>query len=482
MNGENDTSPNNRQSLSLKLPEPVVSSEQPWADDVLDRRQLGASLTNLIQTQSAPFTISIHGNWGTGKTFLLKRWQKDLERENFKAIYFNAWEDDFCSDPLLAILGQMAHYFSGSALNTLTSKVIDVAIPLLHQNLLGVLNKTTGLSLDIEQTKPKTLVDEYLEQRATKYELKQHLTSLSDAVVSETVHPLIFIIDELDRCRPTFAVELLERVKHIFDIRQLVFIFGINRDELCVSLQSEYGLIDTDVYLRRFFDVELTLPEVDMDVYCKHVMEKFGLNSFFSSLSARAQTRLHSEEFQALQQSFPRIWGRLSLSLRDVDYCVASIAMVGRNLEPRHYMYPLVLGLLIPLKLKNPDLYRRFIQHKCLASEVIDYFDDILSSQRFDEPETTSLDFMEAYLYFAEGSNSFATVATPTATTQLELLASGSSLTSPEHLSNRIKKADQSRIQDILGIIEAERRRTYSVDVVNYLAKLIDLNQTLIRR
>ena len=72
---------------------------------------------------------------------------------------------------------------------------------------------------------------------------------------------MVFIIDELDRCRPTFAIELLERVKHIFDVPNLVFAFGINRDELCSSLQSIYGNIDADVYLRRFFDMEFTLPQ-----------------------------------------------------------------------------------------------------------------------------------------------------------------------------------------------------------------------------
>ena len=371
-----ETSPHARESLSLKLPEPVVSLAQPWADDVLDRQQLGARLTNLVRTQSAPFTISIHGNWGTGKTFLLKRWQKDLQNENFKAIYFNAWEDDFCSDPLLAILGQMAEYFREPILNTLTRRAIEVALPLLQQNLLGVLNKTTGITFEIPQTEEKTLVDKYLEQRATKNKLKQHLTNLSEAVVTKTEHPLIFIIDELDRCRPNFAVELLERVKHIFDVQNIVFIFGINRDQLCVSFQSEYGPIDTETYLRRFFDIELTLPDVDAGVYCTYALERFGLDKFFISLSAEAQNKLHSEEFQALNQSFPRLCDRLGLSLRDIDFCVSSIAMVGKTLELNRFIYPWILCALILLKLKNQPLYRRFVQRKCFASEVMNYFDE----------------------------------------------------------------------------------------------------------
>ena len=362
--------------------------------------------------------------------------------------------------------------------------MIEIAIPLLQKNLLGVLNKTTGLTIEIPDTKEKTLVDEYLEQRATKDKLKQHLSSLSDAVVNETGHPLVFIIDELDRCRPTFAIELLERVKHIFDIQNIVFIFGINRDQLCVSLDSEYGHIDADTYLRRFFDIEFTLPDVDTALYCRHVMDNFELNDFFSSLSAETNSTLPSEEFGVLYNTFPRLWGHLGLSLRDIDFCVGSIAMVCKNIEQRHYMYPLVLGVLIPLKLMNHELYRRFIQHKCLASEVIDYFDNILSSQRFDEIETTNLDYIEAYLYFAENVTTLRTLETPIAISQLELLGEGSELAASEHLSERLRKADQSRIQNILRIIRDQENRlwNYSIDIIGYLAKLIDLHQALIRK
>ncbi len=121
MSEETQTPKNPRDALKLKLPEYDISAAEPWADDVLDRNRLAERLTNLIQNQSAPFTFSIHGNWGTGKTFLLKRWQKDLENEGFKAVYFNAWEDDFSGDPLLAILGQMSESFKEDGLQGFSS-------------------------------------------------------------------------------------------------------------------------------------------------------------------------------------------------------------------------------------------------------------------------------------------------------------------------------------------------------------------------
>lgn len=484
MTGENNTFRDARDSLSLKLPEPIVSSSEPWRDDVLDRQQLGERLTSLIRTQVAPFTISIHGDWGTGKTFLLKRWQKDLEKESFKAIYFNAWEDDFCDDPLLAMLGQLADYFSESALSSLTKKIVDVGIPLLRQNVLGILNKSTGITLDVGPIKQKALVDEYLEQRATKDELKSHLSRLSEAVADETHHPMVFIIDELDRCRPNFAIELLERVKHIFDVPNIVFVFGISREQLCISLQAEYGQIDADTYLRRFFDIEFNLPDVDRTVYCRYVMDKFQLNDFFSSLSADAENKMHLEEFRGLHEGLPRIAARLGLSLRDIDYCVGSIAVLGKWLQMRHRMYPAVLGLLIPLKLKNSELYRRFIRRRCLASEVIDYIDEASDQRRIDGEDLWWLGHLEAYLYLAEVPGHHFTIDTPTATKQLELLASGAKLNAPEYLSKRLRSGDQTRLRNVWGIVQAERSqlRNYSDGIISNLGELIDLHQDLVRR
>ena len=194
MNQEGKTASDPRDALKLKLPEPDVDTGQPWADDVLNRAQIAARLTNLIRNQSAPFVISIHGYWGTGKTFLLRRWQKDLERENFRAIYFNAWEDDFCNDPLLAILGQMSEYFKESPFKTLADKVAEVAMPLFLQNVRGILEKHTGLTLVLDQSTEtqRDPLESYLSQRATKDDLKKRLTDMSATVREKTGHPMVF--------------------------------------------------------------------------------------------------------------------------------------------------------------------------------------------------------------------------------------------------------------------------------------------------
>ena len=236
-----------------------------------------------------PFVVSIDGDWGTGKTFFLTRWQSDLERDGYRAIYFNAWEDDFCDDPMLAMLGQLDAHFRDSTLRRVASRVIEVGSKLVMKNITGVIGKTTGLQLEVEdlETGAGDLLRKYQDQVETKRELKEALGNLAEAVVEATSSPLIFIIDELDRCRPTFAIELLERVKHVFDVPNLVFIFGINRTELCESLRSIYGGIDANVYIRRFFDLEFTLPEADAGKFAPSLDEQVWTRNFIPGLGRR---------------------------------------------------------------------------------------------------------------------------------------------------------------------------------------------------
>ena len=342
MNQDETALTDKRGSLNLKLLEPEVSPEQPWKDDVLNREQIATRLTNLIRHESLPLVISIHGQWGTGKTFMLKRWQKDLESQGFKAIYFNAWEDDFCDDPLLAIVGQMWDYFikdKGDKLRTLIRSVKKNAVPLVWANIKGVVNNKTGLILEIDQGNQtdRNLIDEYLKQTRTRAELKRRLGEMATAVYEESGQPLVFIIDELDRCRPTFAIELLERVKHIFDVPNMVFVLGINRDELCKALSSVYGDIETDIYLRRFFDFEFNLPEVDSRRFAEHLVSKYQLEIY--------------------GRVFPQLWSALSLSLRDIDYGIRLLAILVKSSPADTYIDPYLLAVLIAMKFKKPEFY-----------------------------------------------------------------------------------------------------------------------------
>ncbi len=439
-----------QKNLSLKRKEPKDpkkgSREEIWDDDVLERSKTAEKLTKVIRGHSEPLVVSLHGAWGTGKTFLLERWQTELEAEGIESICFNAWEDDFYSDPLVAIIGQLSVHFEGKEKYTqITEKLTDLAKPLIVKTTLASLKHFTGLDIEetIEKAVDKTL-KEYSSQRESREKLKSKLGELSQEVKADTGSPLVFIVDELDRCRPTFAVELLERVKHIFDIPNMVFVFGINREELCKTITSAYGDIDADVYLRRFFDLELLLPPADSEKFCRHLIEQYDLEDFFSKLSENVNNSVHKEEFKSINNYFPLFCSRLNLSLRDIDHCIRSIVFVGKTIQYKQDLHPFIISALIVLRIKERSLYKKFIQKKCFSSEVVDYFDEQLSlgeSESDDASELTHyFDIIEGQLYRLDNPSISFEPDQSKPIHQLNLLKNGKELTYPRCLSKRAQK------------------------------------------
>ena len=356
---------------ALKIPEPKVDAKKPWGDDKLDRKEIADRLTTIVRGQEAPFVISVDGRWGTGKTFLLKRWQQDLENEGWQAIYYNAWEDDFAGDPLISVTGQLSEHLKKGSLWAKARKLGRLVAPFVQPVASTASIATTGVPVPnirrSKQAPPNDLAD-YLEKRAAKDGLKKHLAELAAEVRADTDQPLLFIIDELDRCRPTFAIELLERVKHIFDVPNIVFVFGINRSELVKSLELVYGEIDAGTYLRRFFDMEFVLPEADPGAFCSYLASRFGLEEFFAKLRPNPNYYLPAGG-EAL---VPVVFGRMGLSLRDMDYCLRLLAVAARDEETGKRIFPDLFILLVATKIANPDLYRRFAEGDATAVDLID--------------------------------------------------------------------------------------------------------------
>ena len=352
--------------LSLKVEEQKINVVTPWTDDKLERQKIADRLTKVIADQEAQFVISLDGRWGTGKTFLLKRWQQALVNDKYQAIYFNAWEDDFCDDPLLAIIGQLTEHFQEGKLREMAAIVGDIALPILTAKL-------TGVAFTRKDLKRDNLLADYRTQLRTKREIRNHLTRLAAVVREQTDKPLVFIIDELDRCRPTFAIELLERVKHIFDVPNIVFVFGINRAELTKSVQSIYGDIDASVYLRRFFDMEFILPEPDPEIFCRHLLQRYELWPHFRQSRQVTRYASHADEYSAIAEQLHQFFGQLGLSLRDMDYCLRVLALATRGLAPGRTLFPYALVALISTKIANIELYRGFLSGEITGAAIIDY-------------------------------------------------------------------------------------------------------------
>ncbi len=393
---------------ALKIVEPEVDAGNPWVDDKLDRKEIADRLTTIVRGQEAPFVISLDGRWGTGKTFLLRRWAQDLQNQDppWQAIYYNAWEDDFAGDPMLSMTGQLSEHFKKGALWAEARKLGRLVAPFVQPIASTASIATTGVPVPnirrSKQAPPNHLAD-YLDKRAAKDELKKHLAELARAVREATGQPLVFIIDELDRCRPTFAIELLERVKHVFDVKNIVFVFGINQSDLTKSLQWVYGEIDADTYLRRFFDMPLVLPDADPALFCKHLVARYGIGGFASERGRNAV-----RELGTVEQYLPAVVEKMGLSLRDIAHCVRLISLAMRGVPTGFPVHEALLVLLVTLKIDNSELYRRFVGGNARAAEVIDYLNERVPNDTARSPigERVRVAPIEAAAYWADDGES----------------------------------------------------------------------------
>ena len=94
--------------------------------------------------------------------------------------------------------------------------------------------------------------------------------------------PIVIMIDELDRCRPTYAIELLENAKHIFSVANVVFVLATNRRELAQSVKAIYGDgFGADEYLERFFDISFNLPHQDRKEFITHTIGSATIHHHF---------------------------------------------------------------------------------------------------------------------------------------------------------------------------------------------------------
>ena len=214
--------------MKCKLDKLEIPADQPFKNCKLDREKYAEILKTIITTYEKGFVLAINGRWGTGKTTFVEMWKAYLELDNFHTLYFNAWENDFISDPLVGLLGELkkinpqekAKAALTSAINT-AGKIVLKAAPAMFK---GVVKKYAGEDIvnifydGIEEgaSMLKKEIENYESQKYSLKQFREELEKYVDEICDKK--PLIFIIDELDRCNPHYAVKTLERIKHLFNI------------------------------------------------------------------------------------------------------------------------------------------------------------------------------------------------------------------------------------------------------------------------
>ncbi|MCQ2200681.1 MAG: KAP family NTPase [Bacteroidales bacterium] len=272
-----------------------ITKEAPFANDKLDRQQYANTLTKIIQLMGdAGGVLSINGEWGTGKSTFVSMWKQELDNNNFRTIYFNAWESDFTDDPLVSLISELKIVSKGTdeePFKTLVANGAKIAFAALTGFGKSFLHSTTGIDADVLKTSCEQVqkignswIEDYEQQKESFSDFKRSLINFV-ADNADCDRPIVFFIDELDRCNPTYAVKVLERIKHLFDITNLVFVLSINKKQLAYAIQGYFGSekMNADEYLRKFIDLEYNLPAPDMHKYCQFLFDEYNMAPFFSN-------------------------------------------------------------------------------------------------------------------------------------------------------------------------------------------------------
>src|SRR5690606_6499949 len=231
--------------------------EWPCDADLLGRQSEIENLSPVLINAQAPLVFAIDAPWGGGKTTFIRLWQHylALESQNKVSLYLNAWESDFAEDPLLPMLSTLDEWLKSQSSNSRAQEAWESAKKyapgILKSTAVAATKAATFGALDLDKEFEKlavdltggvigSIVDGFNVKQASLIEIKKKLSVALEALPDDQSNLIIFV-EELDRCKPTYSIERLEWIKHLFDIDRIVFVLAVTRDQLAKCLQGVYG-------------------------------------------------------------------------------------------------------------------------------------------------------------------------------------------------------------------------------------------------
>ena len=385
--------------LRNRLPEIEIPEEHPFQNDKLNRKPCAKTFCSLIKLYaSTGCVIALNGEWGTGKTTFVKMLIQMLKNEGGYPLYFNAWENDYVSDPLIALLAELKELSpnlekwdnvissGGKILAAFSTSLLKSFI----KNKIGIDSDAIEIGIDEAEKILKDDIDGFGKQKTSIIEFRKYLQEYITEKTKNDI-PVVFFIDELDRCSPKFAVLVLERIKHLFDIPNVVFVLSINKEQLGYAIQGYYGSanIDTNNYLRRFIDIDYSLPHPNGEVFCQYLYDTYNFNEVFNH-----KDRLANNEFKSDENYFMKMASILvassNLNLRTIDKIFAHTRLALMEFCSNSYIVPDVFFLLCYIKIANPSLYLSLIEQKFTAQELLNAIEGYLPSQLLEMDENNN--------------------------------------------------------------------------------------------
>lgn len=262
---------------------------------------------NIIRLLTSPIDLSpmvIDGGWGTGKTEFCQKLIRLMQQQHpdYQPVYIDAFRSDHSGEPLLALLAEIIKSCTPEDTDGQPSERKRLTREISKLVKFGIKTGTNALSRYFLKQSMDDLAEEFRQITSDEQEAKNAAEAVADvaakitdytidatveALLKEQIeaeknletlksclkklaadNPIILFIDELDRCRPDYAVDMLEVIKHVFDVENVKVVLVTNTKQLRAAINHRYGAeVDAQKYLDKFLKYSFALPDKVVDRY-----------------------------------------------------------------------------------------------------------------------------------------------------------------------------------------------------------------------
>jgi putative ribosome biogenesis GTPase RsgA len=392
--------------------------------DSLERVGLARSLSNLYASLEGSSVAILHGRWGVGKSTFARRWKNKLEQEGFGTIYLDAFAYDYMGEPFDALLSAVLQKTKGSEIEqsdrfktfkdraaavsralALTGVKAGVRVATLNlidaadiNALSAAASELSGDFAEVANDAAKKLLERRATDAAAFESFRSALDQIHVASAGKNTNvrsaKTVFIVDELDRCRPDFALSLIESLKHFFQTEGLHFVLVTNKYYLAKSVDARYGLKEqSDEYLQKFYDFVINFEQKSQYDH------QHAAASYSKKMIERLMKDVKADVRFNIASNVGAYAIAFDLTLRQVEHIVTNLSLAYLALDDRRFSPAHLITALAFLKAIHLPEYTK-IKHGLLDFRSVK---EIFRSGRW--PESYNVDRLIAVLQFHMDDN-----------------------------------------------------------------------------
>ena len=309
----------------------IEHEKDPFLDCFESTKDFAKEIKNDIDTKETPHSLLLSADYGMGKTFFSTRFTQYLRNNRYDVIYFSVWENDYMQEPFLAFSKAIINYihnkFKAEKYKANIAKVFETT-----EKIVESITISTGLGINISSER---LINAFKAKTDPIIEFRKQLTSFINKIPKKK---LIIIVDELDRCRPDYAMKTLECIKHFFDIEGLFVILPTNINALNNCTKSLYGFESCgkeskEGYFKKFFNDERTIKRPTVEDY-SHILKQLLNNDALKEALDKKLLVENGENFNSLKtlhSSLAKYSHSAGLTIREFKDIVMETARLCNN-------------------------------------------------------------------------------------------------------------------------------------------------------